>query len=86
MVTEALSKVNQTVKQTMKYIGHLAVVTRADISFSEENNIAATSLQVKNCLLEIIIRIVILMLISHLFSVTVFRSALLHITIKLNFF
>uniref|UniRef100_A0A8V5G2W2 Kinesin-like protein KIF14 n=1 Tax=Melopsittacus undulatus TaxID=13146 RepID=A0A8V5G2W2_MELUD len=65
MVTEALSKVNQTVKQTMKYIGYLAVVTRADISFSEENNIAATSLQVKNCLLEIMIRIVILMLISH---------------------
>ncbi|KFW68585.1 Kinesin-like KIF14, partial [Pygoscelis adeliae] len=45
MVTEARSKVNQTVKQTMKYIGHLAVVTRADISFSEENNIPATSLQ-----------------------------------------
>ncbi|KAM6397764.1 kinesin-like protein KIF14 isoform 2-T2 [Pluvialis apricaria] len=45
MVTEAWSKVNQTVKQTMKYIGHLAVVTRADISFSEENNIPATSQQ-----------------------------------------
>ncbi|XP_052658154.1 kinesin-like protein KIF14 [Harpia harpyja] len=45
MVTEAWSKVNQTVKQTMKYIGHLAVVTRADISFSEENNIPAASLQ-----------------------------------------
>ncbi|XP_065531343.1 kinesin-like protein KIF14 [Lathamus discolor] len=45
MVTEALSKVNHTVKQTMKYIGHLAVVTRADISFSEANNIAVTSLQ-----------------------------------------
>ncbi|NXN63590.1 KIF14 protein, partial [Himantopus himantopus] len=45
MVTEAWSKVNQTVKQTMKYIGHLAVVTRADISFSEENSIPATSLQ-----------------------------------------
>nr|XP_010301715.1 PREDICTED: kinesin-like protein KIF14 [Balearica regulorum gibbericeps] len=45
MVTEAWSKVNQTVKQTMKYIGHLAVVTRADISFSEENSITATSLQ-----------------------------------------
>ncbi|XP_050757273.1 kinesin-like protein KIF14 isoform X2 [Gymnogyps californianus] len=45
MVTEAWSKVNQTIKQTMKYIGHLAVVTRADISFSEENNIPATSLQ-----------------------------------------
>ncbi|NXF31893.1 KIF14 protein, partial [Nyctibius bracteatus] len=45
MVTEACSKVNQTVKQTMKYIGHLAVVTRVDISFSEENNIPATSLQ-----------------------------------------
>ncbi|KAK4820255.1 hypothetical protein QYF61_022613 [Mycteria americana] len=45
MVTEAWSKVKQTVKQTMKYIGHLAVVTRADISFSEENNIPATSLQ-----------------------------------------
>ena len=37
----------QTVKQTMKYIGHLAVLTRADISFSEENNIPATGLQVK---------------------------------------
>ncbi|XP_074764316.1 kinesin-like protein KIF14 [Athene noctua] len=45
MVTEAWSKVNQTVKQTMKYIGYLAVVTRADISFSEENNIPATTLQ-----------------------------------------
>ncbi|KAM9283181.1 kinesin-like protein KIF14 [Morus bassanus] len=45
MVTEAWSKVNQTVKQTMKYIGHLAVVTRADISFSEENTTPATGLQ-----------------------------------------
>ncbi|NXP49511.1 KIF14 protein, partial [Heliornis fulica] len=45
MVTEAWSKVNQTVKQTMKYVGYLAVVTRADISFSEDNNIPATSLQ-----------------------------------------
>ncbi|XP_014741075.1 PREDICTED: kinesin-like protein KIF14 isoform X1 [Sturnus vulgaris] len=45
MVTEAWSKVNQTVKQTMKYIGHLAVVTAADISFPEENNIPASSLQ-----------------------------------------
>ncbi|NXN56435.1 KIF14 protein, partial [Rynchops niger] len=45
MVTEAWSKVNQTVKQAMKHIGHLAVVTRADISFSEENNISATGLQ-----------------------------------------
>ncbi|PKK27890.1 kinesin family member 14 [Columba livia] len=44
MVTEAWSKVNQTIKQTMKYIGHLAVITRADISFSEEN-IPATSPQ-----------------------------------------
>ncbi|XP_027527668.1 kinesin-like protein KIF14 isoform X2 [Neopelma chrysocephalum] len=45
MVTEAWSKLNQTVKQTMKYIGHLAVVTTADISFPEENNIPASSLQ-----------------------------------------
>ncbi|KAI1236616.1 hypothetical protein IHE44_0014869 [Lamprotornis superbus] len=45
MVTEAWSKVNQTIKQTMKYIGHLAVVTTADISFPEENNIPASSLQ-----------------------------------------
>ncbi|NXD38858.1 KIF14 protein, partial [Copsychus sechellarum] len=45
MVTEAWSKVNQTVKQTMKYIGHMAVVTTADISFPEENNIPASSLQ-----------------------------------------
>ncbi|NXF82882.1 KIF14 protein, partial [Sclerurus mexicanus] len=45
MVTEAWSKVNQTVKQTMKYIGHLAVVTTADISFSEENNIPSSSVQ-----------------------------------------
>ncbi|NXI57236.1 KIF14 protein, partial [Chloroceryle aenea] len=45
MVTEAWSKINQTVKQTMKYIGHLAVVTRADISLSEENMIPPTSLQ-----------------------------------------
>ncbi|XP_071666427.1 kinesin-like protein KIF14 isoform X2 [Patagioenas fasciata] len=44
MVTEAWSKVHQTVKQTMKYIGHLAVITRADICFSEEN-IPATSPQ-----------------------------------------
>lgn len=40
----------------MKYIGHLAVVTRTDISFSEENNIPATILQVKKCLSEIVIR------------------------------
>ncbi|NXH40303.1 KIF14 protein, partial [Dicaeum eximium] len=45
MVTEAWSKVNQTVKQTMKYIGHLAAVTTTDISFPEENNIPASSLQ-----------------------------------------
>ncbi|XP_071421684.1 kinesin-like protein KIF14 isoform X2 [Pithys albifrons albifrons] len=45
MVTEARSKVNQTVKQTMKYIGHLAVVTTADISFPEENKIPSSSLQ-----------------------------------------
>ncbi|NWX27303.1 KIF14 protein, partial [Notiomystis cincta] len=45
MVTEAWSKVNQTVIQTMKYIGHLAVVTTTDISFPEENNIPASSLQ-----------------------------------------
>ncbi|NXY66106.1 KIF14 protein, partial [Callaeas wilsoni] len=45
MVAEAWSKVNQTVKQTMKYIGHLAVVTTADISFLEEINIPASSLQ-----------------------------------------
>ncbi|NWS30830.1 KIF14 protein, partial [Polioptila caerulea] len=45
MVTEAWSKVNQTVKQTVKYIGHLAVVTTADISFPEENNIPASILQ-----------------------------------------
>uniref|UniRef100_A0A8C5X9R6 Kinesin-like protein KIF14 n=1 Tax=Malurus cyaneus samueli TaxID=2593467 RepID=A0A8C5X9R6_9PASS len=45
MVTEAWNKVNQTVKQTMKYIGHLAVVTTAGISFPEENNIPASSLQ-----------------------------------------
>ncbi|NWS11505.1 KIF14 protein, partial [Pachyramphus minor] len=45
MVTEAWSKVNQTVKQTMKYIGHLAVVTTADISFPEENNIPVSTLQ-----------------------------------------
>lgn len=31
----------------MTYVGHLAVVTRAGISLSEENNIPATSLQVK---------------------------------------
>ncbi|NWH31418.1 KIF14 protein, partial [Chloropsis hardwickii] len=45
MVTEAWSKVNQTVKQTMKYIGHLAVVTTTGVSFPEENNIPASSLQ-----------------------------------------
>ncbi|NXM86202.1 KIF14 protein, partial [Oenanthe oenanthe] len=45
MVTEAWSKVNQTVKQTMKYVGHMAVVTTTDISFPEENNIPASSLQ-----------------------------------------
>ncbi|XP_010005094.1 PREDICTED: kinesin-like protein KIF14 [Chaetura pelagica] len=45
MVTEAWSKVNQTIKLTMKCIGHLAVVTRTDISFSEENNFLASSLQ-----------------------------------------
>ncbi|NWY98049.1 KIF14 protein, partial [Loxia curvirostra] len=45
MVTEAWSKVNQTVKQTMKYIGHFAVVTTTDVSFPEEDNIPASSLQ-----------------------------------------
>ncbi|NXL23276.1 KIF14 protein, partial [Setophaga kirtlandii] len=45
MVTEAWSKVNQTVKQTMKYVGHLAVVTTTDISFPEESNVSASSLQ-----------------------------------------
>ncbi|NWH65565.1 KIF14 protein, partial [Geococcyx californianus] len=45
MVTEACSKVNQTVKQALKYVGHLAVIMKADISFSEENNIPATILQ-----------------------------------------
>ncbi|NWW81906.1 KIF14 protein, partial [Climacteris rufus] len=45
MVTEAWSKVNQTVKQTMKCIGHLAVVTTTGISFPEENDIPASSLQ-----------------------------------------
>ncbi|XP_067997024.1 kinesin-like protein KIF14 [Melanerpes formicivorus] len=45
MVTEAWSKVNQTVKQTIKYVGHLAVVTGTDISFSEENNVPSTSPQ-----------------------------------------
>ncbi|XP_010195320.2 kinesin-like protein KIF14 [Colius striatus] len=45
MVTEAWDKVNQTVKRTMKYIGHLTVLTRAEISFSEESNVPATSLQ-----------------------------------------
>ncbi|XP_062353665.1 kinesin-like protein KIF14 [Cinclus cinclus] len=45
MVAEAWSKVNQIVKQTMKYIGHLALVTTADISFPEENSIPASSLQ-----------------------------------------
>ncbi|NXF89152.1 KIF14 protein, partial [Eubucco bourcierii] len=45
MVTEAWSKVNQTVKETVKYIGHLAVVTGTDISFSEENSIPATTTQ-----------------------------------------
>lgn len=53
MVTEAQSKVNEAVKQTIKCIGHLAVFTRTDISIFEENDIPATSLQVKKCLLEI---------------------------------
>ncbi|NXC42500.1 KIF14 protein, partial [Penelope pileata] len=45
MVTEAQSKVNEAVKQTMKCVGYLAVFTRTDISFFEENSIPATSLQ-----------------------------------------
>uniref|UniRef100_G1N2M9 Kinesin-like protein KIF14 n=1 Tax=Meleagris gallopavo TaxID=9103 RepID=G1N2M9_MELGA len=45
MVTEAQSKVNEAVKQTMKCIGHLAVFTRTDISFFEENTISTISLQ-----------------------------------------
>lgn len=64
MVTEAGSKVNQTVKEAMKSVGHLAVVTGTDISFSEENNIPATSPQVKRCLL----RVVNLLLTAHIFS------------------
>uniref|UniRef100_A0A669PMH5 Kinesin-like protein KIF14 n=1 Tax=Phasianus colchicus TaxID=9054 RepID=A0A669PMH5_PHACC len=47
MVTEAQSKVNEAVKQTMKCIGHLAVFTRTDISFFEESTISTISLQVK---------------------------------------
>ncbi|XP_025974750.2 kinesin-like protein KIF14 isoform X2 [Dromaius novaehollandiae] len=45
MVMEAWNKVNQTERQIMKYIGHLAILTRADICSSEENNVIATSLQ-----------------------------------------
>ncbi|KFV78697.1 Kinesin-like KIF14, partial [Struthio camelus australis] len=45
MVTEAWNKVNQTVKQIMKYIGHLAVLTRVDMLVSSEEQITATSLQ-----------------------------------------
>ncbi|XP_021261102.1 kinesin-like protein KIF14 isoform X2 [Numida meleagris] len=45
MVTEAQSKVNEAVKQTTKCIGHLAVFTRTDISFFEENGIPTSSLQ-----------------------------------------
>ncbi|XP_063263748.1 kinesin-like protein KIF14 [Prinia subflava] len=45
MVAEAWSKVNQTVKQAVKYTGHVAVVTTTDISFPEESNIPASSLQ-----------------------------------------
>uniref|UniRef100_A0A669Q3P4 Kinesin-like protein KIF14 n=1 Tax=Phasianus colchicus TaxID=9054 RepID=A0A669Q3P4_PHACC len=45
MVTEAQSKVNEAVKQTMKCIGHLAVFTRTDISFFEESTISTISLQ-----------------------------------------
>ncbi|XP_013046153.3 kinesin-like protein KIF14 isoform X1 [Anser cygnoides] len=45
MVTEAQSKVNEAVKQTIKCIGHLAVFTRTDISIFEENDLPATSLQ-----------------------------------------
>ncbi|XP_032047706.1 kinesin-like protein KIF14 [Aythya fuligula] len=45
MVTEAQSKVNEAVKQTIKCIGHLAVFTRTDISIFEENDIPATGLQ-----------------------------------------
>ncbi|XP_065599030.1 kinesin-like protein KIF14 [Cyrtonyx montezumae] len=45
MVTEAQSKVNEAVKQTMKCIGHLAVFTRTDISVFEENSAPTASLQ-----------------------------------------
>ncbi|NXL89022.1 KIF14 protein, partial [Alectura lathami] len=45
MVTEARNKINEAVKQIMKYTGHLAVLTRTDISFFEENRTSATSLQ-----------------------------------------
>ncbi|NWX83880.1 KIF14 protein, partial [Nothoprocta pentlandii] len=45
MVMEAWNKVNQTVRQIMKYIGHLAVLRRTDICSSEENSVIATSLQ-----------------------------------------
>lgn len=54
MVTEAQSKVNEAVKQTMKCVGYLAVLTRTDISFFEENSISTISLQVKKCLIEIL--------------------------------
>ncbi|OXB84170.1 UNVERIFIED_CONTAM: hypothetical protein H355_007053 [Colinus virginianus] len=48
MVTEAQSKVNEAVKQTMKCIGHLAVFTRTDISVFEENSVPAASLQIQS--------------------------------------
>ncbi|NXD14360.1 KIF14 protein, partial [Nothocercus nigrocapillus] len=45
MVMEAWNKVNHTIRQIMKYIGHLAVLKRTDICSSEENSIMATRLQ-----------------------------------------
>ncbi|NWJ10217.1 KIF14 protein, partial [Crypturellus undulatus] len=45
MVMEAWNRVNHTIRQIMKYIGHMAVLRRTDICSSEENSIMATSLQ-----------------------------------------
>lgn len=47
IVAEALKKIMQTLKQIVKYIGHLVVLTGAHINFTAENKGDTSNLKVK---------------------------------------
>lgn len=49
IVTEAQKKITQTLKQMVKYIARLAVLTGSDLSFAAENKVDASNLKVKFC-------------------------------------